>query len=169
MPYLPLWYQLNWGTPTGEWFIGDDDENPQSMHTPAWCALDLTELWVILATRGENEVVPGEGGRRPLDRELDEGKVDVLLAVTGKCDVDGELALNKWVQLEQNFAALDAFTRPNANGRSRHSHIIMPSGATRTARIQVERFRPGNHIKADIFAAAFSIIVPSGEFALGGS
>lgn len=169
MPYLPLWYQLNWGVPTGELFISDDDDQPVSMHGPAWCALDLTELWVILATRGENEIIPGEGGRRPLDRELDEGKADVLFAVTGKCDSSGDPALNRWVQLEQNIAALDAFTRPPANGSSRHSHIVMPSGTTRSARIQVEKFRLGTHIKADIFSAAMTVIVPAGEYSIAGS
>ena len=164
---MPLVYQrLNFGTNSGDLGIYTDANVRVSLQGYAWCALDNLALWTILATRGQNLRIPHAPGTRAKRRRVDEARYDVLLAMTGECDANGNPATYPfWEQLEINVAYLDDnLATPPASTAKRLADLIMPSGATRQAYVQVEQIRLGQHIRADLVAATMPLIVTTGRF-----
>lgn len=142
--------------------------NDVSLHTPAWCATDLSELWGSFDLRGANRVIPGARGRRAFVRRVDETKYSIPLLITGYCDANGVpwaedvedtpdvyddiyddvyqgFATGFMAGLELNVNALQtAFYLDDPTGVTYSlldAVFTLPSGATRTTQVQVVGLR----------------------------
>ncbi len=158
---------LNPRHPTGLLSIDDNAGSPVSMHTYAWNVLDLTELWsIFVAVRGDNVTIPHLEGTRPYPRRRDESRHSLEMALTGICDKDRTYYADYWIGYETNLGYLEANIVGDPPGSAtRDASIVMPSGTTRTAAIQVLGIVPVHHGKGELAAATLEIVVPAGYFA----
>lgn len=115
-----------------------------SMHTPAWCITDLSDLWSSPTLRGANRLIPGRQGRKAYKRRLDENKLQFPMLVTGYCDPEGfpygDMGMTPDQGLEANIAYLqNNVVLPNDDqaDSTREATFTLPSGNTRVSTIQV--------------------------------
>lgn len=124
---------LKFSTAYGELIIGGI-----SMHCPAWNVIDPRPLWLPGLLRGENLVVPGATGRRHLNKKLDERRVSLPMVLTGDADRTGSPACGDdpvaQMQLNMDFLVANVLT---PTGGTRAGQLVMPSGPTRTATLEV--------------------------------
>lgn len=146
-------------TATGELFI-----NSISMHTPAWCVLDLLPLWAFPATRGGNVIVPGASGQRAYPRRIDETTYSLEMVIVGDVDQSGDPYDNPLVGLQTNLEYLwdNVVSPPDAPTATRPAELDMPDGSTRSDDVQVA-LELGRHGAHDVLAV-LELTVPSGRF-----
>jgi len=155
---------------TGELIInpGGDDEGfmETSLHTPAWCALDLATLWAGAETRGGNVTVPGAIGTRAQRRRIDETEYTIYMGINGKRDKDGVYVSDPLTQLYTNIAYLreNVVDPPTDLSPTRSAELTLPDGSTTlNAEIQVTGFQLGNRV-GPLAVAVLKIMIPLGRF-----
>ncbi len=150
---------INHGTTTGELVIG-----AVNLHCPAWCALNLIELWVPGDVRGSDRIIPGAAGVRPYRRRLTVTEFDIEMVITGFVDPAGVVNADPWVGLEENINALKALVTdsPDADG-TWPATLTMPSTEERTADVHVLALRIGE-LGIGATLAALEISIPQGVF-----
>lgn len=114
-----------------------------SLHTPAWNAPDLSELWWTPDLRGANTLRPHQKGRKANIRRADETRHSLPMIVTGYCDHLGNVYDDFAEGLEQNVRYLMTYVAlpTNVGDGTREAVWTLPSGTTVTAEIQVEGLR----------------------------
>lgn len=136
------------------------------LSTPAWEHTNLYTLYGAAAVRGENVVMPGAIGVRPVRRRPTETNYTVDLAINGQRNWAGTPYADPMLGLATNIDHLrDNVIDPLATTNSLRAAIIhLPSG-TLVASIQVlgfeitEAFSPGDVL------ASMEISVMQGAFA----
>lgn len=140
--------------------------NSVSMHCAAWCLSDLTELWAHnRPKRGENTVVDGLAGRAPNPLYPDQAHHSLPFAWTGEADMAGVGPANLYTQLQANVDYLLANVVDPSLAAPVAASLIMPSGATRTATIQVVDWLEGAHVVPHFIEGTLEIMVIEGAFA----
>lgn len=138
------------------------------MHTPAWNAVDLIELWGFnVATRGQNTLFPGVPGTDPNPVRITESQHTLTIAITGEYDRFGVFSSTPAVQLQTNIAYLwtNVIAPPAAPTSTVAATLVMPDATTRTADIQVTGFDLGEHVAPFLVEAFLHITIPAGRFA----
>ncbi len=155
---------------TGELIINVGGSDPglveTTMHTPAWCCVDLTPLYMGGETRGGNVTVPGAIGTRAQRRRIDETEYSLPFGISGVTDKDGTLASNPHTQLYTNIAYLrENVVDPPPNGaKTRTAQLTLPDGMTvLTADIQVISLQEADHL-GPLIRAVMKIMIPLGRF-----
>ncbi len=144
--------------------------NSVSLHTPAWCALDLRPLYAPTTYRTGNVIIPGAHGRRPYAYWIDEATHDVQMFVTGLVDISGNPNANPYIGYETNIKYLKdhLLIPPTAPTATFSATITIPSGGTSyTAAVQVVGF---DYQQFDLNArffqkAVLTVKIPAGRFA----
>lgn len=136
------------------------------MHCPAWNVIRLVPLWLTPTVRGgPNRSIPGIVGRVAYRRRVDETAVSLPMMVSGLRDRTGAINANAWIGLQANIDYLRAnVTDPtNATDGTRAATLVMPSGATRSANVEVLGMTEGNVVK---FVQRFTLdlVIPAGGF-----
>lgn len=160
---------LNWDVLTGRLVIDDID-----MHGPGWCMGDLTALWGEAEVRSGSTIIDGAPGRRENEVLIDETEHTLGLKICGETNQDGDLYPDPWVGLETNIAYLRAnVVDPPTVGLTRPATLHMPSGAQRTADVQVLFLRLGEALggyslrsgmETAAHLATLRILIPAGRF-----
>ncbi len=139
-----------WPTPPGKGLFVDLRMGSLSiggvdMMTPAWVMLDLFPLWTGADVRGGDREIPGTSGFKPFRRRQTATKFALPMIITGYVDQFDVPFTNPWVGLESNLDYLrtNVVDPPNSNPGTKPSVLTMPSGATRSANIHVERLVEG--------------------------
>ena len=156
---------IRFDTTTGQLTI-----NSVNMHCAAWCMLDLLELWGFnVATRGANVLIPGTAGQTANPLRITESQHTLEMVITGDVDRFGVVASNPTTQLQTNIDYLrtNVITPPSPPTATRAASLLMPSGATRTANIQVLGLDldASKHLVPHEIGAFLHIAIPSGVFA----
>lgn len=141
--------------------------NSVLMHTSAWNVLDCTELWLVAAVRGDNITIPYVNGRRALPYRIDEATFALRMAITGDVNSAGVKYADPWVGLQANLDYLRAnvVDPPTAPSATRAATLVMPSGVTRTANVQVLELEILRHGGPHLVDAALHLRIPAGRFA----
>lgn len=56
----------------------------QIMHRPAFAVTDVSDLWLPHNLRGENLLIPGVPGRRPMPKRADETQRSIPIVIDGR-------------------------------------------------------------------------------------
>lgn len=141
--------------------------NSVSMHCPAWTMGDIVELWTPAASaRGENLVIPGAQGTIARRKRFHEARYSLPLAVAGSHDRLGSPYANPYIGLETNLKYLyDHIVTVGTVALTYAATLVMPSGTTRNAQVQVEGIYYDEHVKDLIVGATLELVIPSGGFA----
>lgn len=138
------------------------------LSTPAWEHLDIQVLYSGPSVRGENRVMPGAAGRRPLPWRPDETMRTLTLAIYGDRSWDGTVNADPVAGLWANIAHLRAFVVDNPlNTTSTRTAVIKQVGgaADLTATIQVRGFEIDEESYSPAAVSAFmDIALISGRF-----
>lgn len=139
------------------------------LNTPAWDIPNLARLWIEAAVRGDNRALAGvAAGRRGNPRRYDVTEFDLAFAITGVVNEAGTPYLNEWVGVQTNLATLwTGVFQPVTTGRgTRAATLVLPSGTSRVADVQVEPLTFPNDINDPAFVeAVIHLTVTSGRFA----
>lgn len=138
-----------------------------SLNTPAWGILDLSDLWAILPPlKGNNVPLPESPGQRAYPRRFNQQVVSLPMDVSGICDQTGALYGNDEIGLETNLAYLFAnvFDPPTPPTATRAGVLTMPSGASRTANVQVTDFHRREIKTRGLYRALVEFTIPRGRF-----
>lgn len=162
--------------------------NGVSMHTPAWCVTDLSELWGSFEYRGSNRVIPGRRGRKPYVRRPDETRYSFPMVIGGYADQNGdvyyaeyddvysdtydqECTVMYYQGLEANVSYLQqAFHLDDPSDVSESvfdAEFTLPSGSVRTSRVQVLALRGQLHPGALMLATLEIVDVDAGLLVAG--
>lgn len=140
----------------------------QVLNTPAFDVPNLVHLWTEGVYRGDNRLVPAlAGGRRGNPLRLDAAEFDLAFAITGSATVAGVANTNEWVGLQANLDLLwtNVFAPVTTGRGTRVATITMPSGAVRTADVQVDPLHFANDIDDPGFVeSTIHLTVVSGRF-----
>ena len=139
-----------------------------SMHTPAWCCIDVTPLWMPPLQRGGNKVIPGAVGTRAYRRRITETEYSLPLVISGAVDQDGTPWSNVLEGLRQNLEWLaENVVDPPPTGSTRTARLTSPDTLTvLEAEVQVLELEQGGfHMAELITQAVLHILVPAGRFA----
>lgn len=142
--------------------VGASDDD-FSLNTWGWMVQNLTPLWFEAVYAGTNRIVPGADGRVGYPKELDESPGALIFYVTGYSDEAGVIATDQLVQLEANIELLKAnvFDPVPTGDGARPCELTMPSGATKTARVQFDSLRAVSVIEDPmlaVFRMVFTIV-----------
>lgn len=140
--------------------------NSVPLATPAWEVTDLSPLWEASPVRGEDRLIPYLQGRQPLQRVIDELRVQVPLVVYGDFDQDGVAIANGRIGLMNNLDYLkNAFMVPNTSSTEGTWPLIlhMPDSSTRGADCFV--LPPLNYVSVGPITVrcVLDILIPAGE------
>lgn len=137
----------------------------------AWEWLDLSPLWEGADKRGSDRLVPGATGVVPYPRRATVSRRAINGYIYGFKDYNGVAFSDVRVGLEANIAFLQENIEepPNPLGDgTRLATLHLPSGATKTGDVHVEKLR----IAAFGPAAAKAVLelsIPSGALVYAGS
>lgn len=141
-----------------------------SMNTPAWSVVDISPLWAAFDTRGQNRLIPGLQGVLAYRKRITERDHGLAIIITGDVDEEGDPHADPVSGLEDNLDTLMAVLQPDSNA-TKAATLYLPSGATKTAEIQVEGFEV---IRSEIdivdqqyalLEGIINITIPQGVFA----
>lgn len=141
--------------------------NGVSMHNPAWCVLDVIELWPGNAKqRGDNVIVEGVDGQLAYPMEIEQTDYLLPLMVSGELDhmgnpdSDGTMA-----RLYRNLAYLRSLVYGPVDGTTAtwDAHISLPTGGTVYADVQVLDIARVWHFR-QLTKTTLTLRVPAGEF-----
>lgn len=135
------------------------------LSTPAWEHLNLYALLGAATVRGENVVMPGAVGVRPVRRRPTETNYTVDMAIYGDRDWQGDPYDDPMMGLWSNLAHLRAnVVDPLAKTNSvRTATIVLPEG-TLTAAVQVLGFEITENVGTACVMAGMEIAVLRGQF-----
>lgn len=140
--------------------------NSVLMHTPAWCVLDLIQLWLPPKIRGTNLLIPRVVGTRPRPVRITETDYSLPMAISGAVDQDGIvdpdgvlMCLYRNLQYLQTNVT-DPPTPPTATVPA---SLELPNGDVLTAEIQVLGITVSDHVKM-LTNAVLDIRIPAGRF-----
>lgn len=137
--------------------------NNVSMHTPAWCVLDLAQLWMPNAVRGQNVIIPGAAGQRAYRIRRDQARYSLPMVITGYVDDLGDRYADPWIGFVINLDFLRANVIDPPVAATQVAELIMPDGSLRVENIQVVGFTLADD-PAPMKRATLDIVVPSGIF-----
>lgn len=139
-----------------------------SLHTFAWNAPDLSELWWTPEVRGANTLRPHQKGRKAKIRRADETRYSLPMVVTGYCDRLGNVYDDYAEGLELNVEYLLTYVAlpTNVGDGTREAIWTLPSGRTVTADVQVEGLR-GALRPGAIYTPTLELVVPGADLHLG--
>lgn len=166
--------------------------NDVTLHTPAWCVTDLSELWGSFELRGSNRLIPGMRGRKAYVRRVDETRYSLPMVITGYCDPNGtpwntddpDVYYDIYAEayghgpavtfangLENNVAILQNSFRlddPTAVPQSLFdADFVLPSGTVRSSQVQVLALR-GQLQPGAVMFATLEILDPSAGLMVAG-
>lgn len=139
-----------------------------TMHTYGWNVLDVRSLWVSVAVRGQDRLVPGVSGLRPKRRRITATTHSLPMIVSGLHTPVGTEITDPVARLAQFQDNLDYLMTnvvaevPTVAG-TRPATLTMPSGGTRTADIHVLSITPGTMTPA-VMRCTLDISIPAGRF-----
>lgn len=131
----------------------------------------LLKLWSPdFVIRGENRILPSVTGVLMYEHRMTETTVKLNLCVVG--DVDGQTGLantDATEGMEVNFDYLyENVVRPPGNSTGTRTGVLtLPSGATRTAEIQVLRTETQNYLLRgcdSLWISSLFVRIPGGRF-----
>lgn len=139
-----------------------------SLHTPAWCAVDLSELWWTPEVRGENSLRPHQKGRKANPVRGEETRYSLPMVITGYCDQNGAVFGDFAAGLETNVRYLQTYVAlpTNVGDGTREAVWTLPSGMTVTADVQVLGLRGALNPGA-IYTPTLELRVPGADLHLG--
>lgn len=140
--------------------------NGINMHTPAWCIVDLIELWMPPKTRGVNIVIPHVSGTRARPYRITETDYSLPMMISGAVDQFGAPdAAGVMARLWKNMKYLhdNVTDPPTAPTATVPASLLMPDATTLTADVQVIGMTLGYHI-AELTKATLDIRIPAGRF-----
>lgn len=144
---------------------GDLTIDGVAMRGPAWGIVDLTDLWVLATMRGSSRIIPGATGVIANPKRRTITRVDLPFVVIAHYDRLGAYQADAGIGLQTNLDYLNTnvITPPTLPDRTRTATLDMPTGANRTAEIQVVGFEPRQKSGADrLFSLTLEI--PAGRF-----
>lgn len=148
-----------------------DDVN---LHTPAWCLIDLSDLWGTQDLRGANRVIPGMRGRKAYRRRIDQTRFQLPFVISGACDENGFLYADAglgWPEgLEANVAYLQNYLSAVDTDRgdsTRRATFTLPSGNVRRSWVQVLGIR-GGLVDGGIMRATLDLLDVEGKLSIAG-
>lgn len=145
-----------WNDAAGSLTIGDVD-----MTGPAWQVMNLHELWLPAAQRGNDVILAGTDGCLPRDRRRDSTTRTLRIKVSGTVDPDGQPNSNAFEGLQENVDALAAVASPGLQ----EAVLGMPDGTERTADVHVSNLQFGEVNQAGKWVlATIDVTIPAGEF-----
>jgi len=141
------------------------------MHCPAWCALDLRDLWLLGAVRGQDKKIPGARGVRARYRRGDVTALNIPFVVAGFADRMGVTQCTRAaqvIQLQHNIDFLNTNVFSITAGTAYADTLLpsdlhMPDGTVRHANIHVLSFTVAD---SNLVAAAgtLNISIPIGRY-----
>jgi hypothetical protein len=134
------------------------------MHNQAWAMIDLGDLWLPPKTRGSNVVIPGAVGRRAYPVRADETTYSLPMLISGVAAPGGVMYSDAMVGLETNIGLLADVFVPDPNVATVTASLEMPSGAVRTAEVQIVGVKLGKQV-GPVMRAILEMVVPAGGFA----
>lgn len=139
--------------------------NSLLLATPAYLCTDLSDLWVPSSPlRGQNVLIPGAIGRLATPRRRDEVHHSLPMVISGVVDDVGAEYTDPWAGLEANLADLETALDPPAPPTATvAASLTMPSGAVRTASVQVDGIKVGIHV-GPVFRCTLELTIPAGRF-----
>ena len=148
--------------------VGELTISGVSMHTYGWNVLDVRSLWVEVAVRGQDRLVPGVSGLRPKRRRITATPHSLPMVISGLHTPVGTEITDPVERLAQFQDNLDYLMTnivaevPTVAG-TRAATLTMPSGGTRTANIHVLSITPGTWTPA-VLRCTLDISIPAGKF-----
>lgn len=138
------------------------------LHTPAWCAVDLSELWGTPDYRGDDVLIPHRAGRKPYLRRKDTTRYSLPMMVTGYCDQFGSPNADYAAGLEENVTYLLTYVAlpTNVGDGTRTAVWTLPSGTVHTAQIHVLGLK-GDLLPGALYRPTLEISVPGADLHLG--
>lgn len=135
------------------------------LSTPAWEHVNLYALLAVGAVRGENVVMPGAVGRRPVRRRTDQMTATIEMAFFGDFDWTGAPQADGRQGLARNLAEFKStVVDPTITVDSVRTAIIhLPSGAV-SAGIQILGFEFGEAYNPTAMSASMDVAVLQGQF-----
>lgn len=134
------------------------------LSTPAWEVLNIHVLMSGPGVRGENRVIPGAAGRRPLRHRPDERTVTLQLAVFGHVDPAGdpitdpqEGVWTNWLALRDQFTAL-----LTTAGDSTVTATLNYAGGTLSGPVQVLAYELGEPYSTTDLSAILDLNLVTG-------
>lgn len=139
-----------------------------SLHTPAWCVMDLSDLWGTPNYRGADVLIPHQAGQKPYIRRKDTTQYSLPMIVTGYCDQFGAVNANYDIGLQENVEYLMTYVAlpTNTGDGTRTAVWTLPSGSTVTAQIHVLGLR-GQLLPGALYRPTLEISVPGADLHLG--
>lgn len=139
-----------------------------SLHTPAWCVMNLSELWSTPDYRGGDVLIPYKQGQRAYRRRLDTTRYSLPMIVTGYCDHIGTPHADFAAGLEENIRYLMTYVAlpTNIGDGTRTAVWTLPSAATVTAKVHVLGLK-GDLLPGALFRPTLEISVPGADLHLG--
>ncbi len=140
--------------------------NGVNLHTYAWCCLDLRRLTMPEDYDVKNVKIPGAHGTRPYRYWIAEATHDLQMFITGRVNSAGTPNANPFLGYQTNIAYLKANLLTPPSGGTFVGSILLPSGATVTADVQVLGFKYQEFDPQARFfqKAALTVRVPAGLF-----
>lgn len=146
-----------------------------SLHTPAWCCTDLSDLWNTPPQRGSNRLIPGRQGTKPYKRRLNESHFSLPMIISGFCDQEGvsyfDLGLSFEEGLEANVAFLQnnvALPNPDTINSTREATLTLPSGNVRKSDVNVLGLLAGKLVPGSLLRATLEIVDSAALLLVGG-
>lgn len=136
-----------------------------SMHTGAWCCLDLRPLYFSAKKRGENVVIPGASGQRAYPMRKDQTDVTLRMLISGAVNVVGTPSPHGPIRgLWDNLDFLDTYVvgPPAAPTATRTATVTLPGGLVKTAAVQVVDLVRGEGT-AELIRAGLVLRLPAGR------
>jgi hypothetical protein len=129
---------------------------------------DLVPLWYPAPNRINNRAIARAAGDRPKKYRRGSGKYSLPFDIVGAVLHDGTSAgstKDDWMAgLEENLAYLEEnVVTPPASDATMPAELLMPSGTTRFADVQVEAIVEEDR-HGDLVYMTMDLVVPSGRF-----
>lgn len=142
--------------------------NDVLMHTPAFCVIDLIDLWMPPPTRGDNVPLPRRTGTLAKPVYITETDVALPIWISGACDKDGDIDSDgSMMRLQRNLAYLtDNVMDPTgwASTKAASASLLLPDGITTIAAdVQPRALTTVKHT-AELLRAVLDIRIPAGRF-----
>jgi hypothetical protein len=139
-----------------------------SMHTYGWNVLDVRGLWVTVAVRGQDRLVPGVSGLRAKRRRITATTHSLPMVISGLhtpggTDITDPVARLAQFQDNLDYLMDNVVDEVATPAGTRSAVLSMPSGGTRTANIHVLGITPGTWTPA-VLRCTLDISIPGGRF-----
>jgi hypothetical protein len=135
------------------------------LNTAAWVHTNLAEMLSYATLRGENRILPGAIGVRPLRRRATETTRTVNLTVFGDHQPDGTMHADPIAGLFLNLAdLLDNLIDPAVNSTSTRTATLRFGGSVSTSTCQVVGFEVIGHLNPSTVEASMDVLFIDGGF-----